>query len=389
MRPRRFLHPLGRRRPAMDSPEPGLLCRLRGRLARLAPWLRHGFSCPGAPGLKRRLLAAGLSCCTVLALYAANSLRDPPPVWGRGNDGGDEAVTVLMWWVPFGRNQPLDGCERRFGIRACNLTTDRGRQLEAQAVVFHHRNLMSSGLQNLPRVRPPEQRWVWMNSESPSHTRGLQDLGGIFNWTMSYKVDSDVFVPYGYLRPSQTPALHLPMPRKTKLVAWAISNWKEEQARVRYYHQLKDHLPIDIYGAHGLKLKDNSVVKTVSEYKFYLAFENSQHPDYITEKLWRNAFTSWAVPIVLGPARSNYELFIPPDSFIHIDDFASPRHLALYLKFLDKNKSRYQRYFAWRKRYDVQVLLFWVEHGCRVCDAVRAAGKQPKTIQNLANWFES
>uniref|UniRef100_A0A670IM61 Fucosyltransferase n=1 Tax=Podarcis muralis TaxID=64176 RepID=A0A670IM61_PODMU len=344
------------------------------------PWSGHP---------SRRLLAAGLSCCTVLALYAASSLRDPPPVWGRGNDGGDEAVTVLMWWVPFGRNQPLDGCERRFGIRDCNLTTDRGRQLEAQAVVFHHRNLMSSGLKNLPRVRPPGQRWVWMNLESPSHTRGLRDLAGIFNWTMSYKVDSDIFVPYGYLQPSQTPAPHLSMPRKTKLVAWVISNWNEEQARVRYYHQLKEHLPIDIYGAHRLKLKDNSVVKTVSEYKFYLAFENSQHPDYITEKLWRNAFTSWAVPVVLGPARSNYELFIPPDSFIHIDDFASPRQLALYLKFLDKNKSRYRRYFAWRKRYDVQQMFFWMEHGCRVCDAVRAAGKPPKTIQNLANWFES
>ncbi|XP_033001639.1 alpha-(1,3)-fucosyltransferase 4 [Lacerta agilis] len=294
-----------------------------------------------------------------------------------------------MWWEPFGRSRPLGDCERRFGIRACNLTTDRGRQLEAQAVVFHHRNLIASGLKHLPRVRPPGQRWVWMNFESPSHTQGLRDLAGIFNWTMSYRVDSDVFLPYGYLRPSQTPAPHLSMPRKTKLVAWVISNWNEEQVRVRYYRQLKDYLPIDVYGAHGLELKDNSVVKTVSEYKFYLAFENSQHLDYITEKLWRNAFTSWAVPVVLGPARSNYELFVPSDSFIHIDDFAGPRQLALYLKFLDRNKSRYRSYFAWRKRYDVQVTSFWEEHSCRVCDAVRTAGKQPKTIQNLASWFES
>ena len=39
----------------------------------------------------------------------------------------------------------------------------------------------------------------------------------------------------------------------------------------------------------------------ISRHKFYLAFENSIHcNDYISEKFWRNALSSGAVPVVYG-----------------------------------------------------------------------------------------
>ncbi|XP_067423401.1 alpha-(1,3)-fucosyltransferase 4 [Emydura macquarii macquarii] len=350
----------------------------------------------GLPGRSRsrslrcwRRLLAGLSC-TVLALYACQQ-ELPLPEAGPGRSRPQPEVTVLLWWEPFGRRRRMADCQRRFNISGCRPIADRSRYREAQAVLFHYRDLLLHGPGQLPAgppPRPPTQRWVWMNFESPSHSPGLRDLAGIFNWTMSYRVDSDIFVPYGYLRASRaSPPVSLP--RKTKLVAWVISNWNEEHARVRYYRQLKKYIPIDVYGAQGLELTEGSVVRTISQYKFYLAFENSQHTDYITEKLWRNAFKSSAVPIVLGPPRSNYELFIPPSSFIHVDDFPSPRKLAIYLKFLNKNKPHYRRYFAWREKYDVHVTSFWDEQYCRVCEVVRTAGDQLKTIQNLASWFES
>ncbi|XP_053827979.1 alpha-(1,3)-fucosyltransferase 4 [Vidua macroura] len=333
---------------------------------------------------RRWALAAGLlgAAAAALALYSA--LPEPARA-----DGG--AVTVLLWWEPFGRPRRLPDCRRRYNISGCRLSADRSQFGEAQAVLFHHRDLARHGAEGLPRgspPRPPRQRWVWMNFESPSHSPGLRGLAGLFNWTMSYRRDSDVFVPYGYLYVPPAPRPFV-LPRKTRLVAWVISNWNEEHARVRYYRQLKEHLPIDVYGARGLALAEGGLVETVSAYKFYLAFENSQHTDYITEKLWRNAFSASAVPVVLGPRRANYERFIPPDSFIHVDDFPSPRLLATYLKFLDKNKPNYRRYFAWRKKYEVHVTSFWDEHFCKVCEAVRTAGNQIKTVQNLASWFES
>ncbi|XP_077200276.1 alpha-(1,3)-fucosyltransferase 4 [Paroedura picta] len=370
----------------------------RRRRRRGARWLRacrcrcawRPSSSPSSAQGQWRLLAAGLTCCAALALYAASSLHDLPGPLGRASGSSSEApLRVLLWWEPFGRGRPLGDCRARYNISACSVTANRSGHGEAHAILFHHRDLAAHGAHQLPAARPPAQRWVWMNFESPSHSPGLRGLRGLFNWTMSYRVDSDVFVPYGYLRPRRAPPAPLALPAKRKLVAWVISNWNEEHARVRYFRQLRRYLPVDVYGARGRRLKDDSVVETVADYKFYLAFENSQHQDYITEKLWRNAFKSRAVPVVLGPPRSNYELFIPADSFIHVDDFASPAQLAIYLKFLDKNKSRYRRYFAWRRRYDVRVTAFWDEHCCRVCEAIRAAGHQRKTVQNLAHWFES
>ncbi|KAM9602080.1 alpha-(1,3)-fucosyltransferase 4 [Morphnus guianensis] len=358
---------------------------------------------PGCPRRWRRrlrgrrwALAAGLlGAAAALALYACLPEPEPAPepaaprAAAGGRAGGE--VNVLLWWEPFGRPRRMADCRRRYNITGCRLSADRSRYGEAQAVLFHHRDLALHGAQGLPRgppPRPPRQLWVWMNFESPSHSPGLRGLAGLFNWTMSYRRDSDVFVPYGHLYAPPAPRPFV-LPRKTRLVAWVVSNWNEEHARVRYYRQLKEHLAVDVYGARGLALAEGGVVETVSAYKFYLAFENSQHTDYITEKLWRNAFAAGAVPVVLGPRRANYERFIPPDSFIHVDDFPSPRLLAAYLKFLDKNKPSYRRYFAWRKKYEVHVTSFWDEHFCKVCEAVRAAGNQIKTVRNLAGWFES
>uniref|UniRef100_A0A8B9FHW3 Fucosyltransferase n=1 Tax=Amazona collaria TaxID=241587 RepID=A0A8B9FHW3_9PSIT len=361
--------------------------------------LPHGAGC-GAAGRWRPLSPAD-GAGRHLGRAAAAGMRplaEDGPVWPGGAvapaAGGAQAggeVNVLLWWEPFGRPRRMADCRRRYNITGCRLSADRSSYGEAQAVLFHHRDLALHGAEGLPRgplPRPPRQLWVWMNFESPSNSPGLRGLAGLFNWTMSYRRDSDVFVPYGYLYTPPAPRPFV-LPRKTRLVAWVISNWNEEHARVRYYRQLKEYLAIDVYGARGLALAEGGIVETVSAYKFYLAFENSQHTDYITEKLWRNAFAASAVPVVLGPRRANYERFIPRDSFIHVDDFPSPRLLATYLKFLDKNKPNYRKYFAWRKKYEVHVTSFWDEHLCKVCKAVRAAGNQIKTVRNLASWFES
>ena len=98
------------------------------------------------------------------------------------------------------------------------------------------------------------------------------------------------------------------------------------------------------------------------DYRFYLSFENSNCRDYITEKFFHNALQSVAlshinsqyfsrrnrvVPIVMGAPKSDVTRVAPPHSFIHIDDFASPRELGAYLKYLSINTTAYKEYFAW------------------------------------------
>uniref|UniRef100_A0A4X2KWR4 Fucosyltransferase n=1 Tax=Vombatus ursinus TaxID=29139 RepID=A0A4X2KWR4_VOMUR len=281
-------------------------------------------------------------------------------------------VTVLMWWEPFvgkGRShRPVPDCQRLF-------------------------NLSGSAPE---LARPPGQRWVWMNFESPTNSPRLESLdGSLFNWTLSYRADSDIFVPYGYLYPRSSPqdqpsGLYPSLARKQGLVAWVVSHWSERQARVRYYHELRQYLKVDVYGqgGPGQPVPDSGLLHTVARYKFYLAFENSQHLDYITEKLWRNAFLAGAVPVVLGPSRANYERFVPRNAFIHVDDFPNVAALASYLRFLDRNRNQYKRYFDWRRRYAVHILSFWDEPWCRTCQALQIAGDQPKKMNNLAAWFQ-
>ncbi|OCT96185.1 hypothetical protein XELAEV_18013859mg [Xenopus laevis] len=338
--------------------------------------------------LRSRLLAASLTC-TVLVVYVCSQdlIAGPinfPLLWGTTTP--PKQVTVLIWYEPFGKRRRLGDCHMLFNVTGCHITTNRSLYQEADAIMFHHRDI--SDFSDLPfRRRQSSQKWIWMNFESPSHSPWLASLGGIFNWTMSYRVDSDIFMPYGFLFSKKRAKIVLP--RKRKLVAWVISNWNEDHERVQYYNELRNYVEIDVYGRYGLDLKEDNIVKTVSEYKFYLAFENSLHTDYITEKLWRNAFKSNAIPIVMGPSRYNYEMFIPRSSFIHVDDFSSPRKLAMYLKHLDKNIHLYRRYFTWKKRYDVHVTSFWDEHYCTACQSVKAAGNQHRTASDIAGWFES
>nr|XP_045002023.1 alpha-(1,3)-fucosyltransferase 4 [Jaculus jaculus] len=399
--------------------------------------------CMGEPGSRRRArrggwglprsasaaAAAGLLCTALTAYACWGQLPLPPPPWA--SRAPPPPVGVLLWWEPFGgrgdHSKPPPDCWLRFNISGCRLLTDRAAYGEAQAVLFHHRDLVRGPPDwpppwgDPPRApealgwrvfhdperaaaaalgtsgpRPPGQRWVWMNFESPSHSPGLRGLASnLFNWTLSYRADSDVFVPYGFLYPrshpgDQPPGPMPPLARKRGLVAWVVSHWDERQARVRYYHQLSRHVSVDVFGraGPGRPVPSSGLLHTVARYKFYLAFENSQHLDYITEKLWRNALLAGAVPVVLGPDRANYERFVPRGAFIHVNDFPSASALAAHLLFLDRNLAVYRRYFHWRRSYAVHITSFWDEPWCRACQAVQTAGDRPKSIRNLASWFE-
>uniref|UniRef100_A0A5K4EP96 Fucosyltransferase n=1 Tax=Schistosoma mansoni TaxID=6183 RepID=A0A5K4EP96_SCHMA len=114
---------------------------------------------------------------------------------------------------------------------------------------------------------------------------------------------------------------------------------------------------VDIYGKCGTKICPRNLVndpllpdcfKLIREnYKFYLSFENSLCRWYITEKLFKNALKNDILPIVMGASIEEYERVAPPYSFIHVDQFESPAKLADYLKYLDKNDTAYNEYFAW------------------------------------------
>uniref|UniRef100_A0A3B1JGX4 Fucosyltransferase n=1 Tax=Astyanax mexicanus TaxID=7994 RepID=A0A3B1JGX4_ASTMX len=284
---------------------------------------------------------------------------------------------VLVWPWPFGYSFDSESCGPTYGITGCHLTDDRSVYGRAHVVMFHHRDI--SGLVMC-------QRWVWMNMESPDFSASVPSMDNLFNLTASFRRDSDIWVPYGQLVGISEEDEPFRIPTKDKLVCWIVSHWKSEFKRVQYFEELRQHMEVNAYGhSFGKHMSDQDFQAVIPSCKFYLSFENSVYKDYITEKLF-NPMIMGSVPVVLGPSRENYEEFIPADSFIHVDDFKTPKELAEHLKLLDQNQEMYEQYFAWRKHFVARRSDFGLEHACRICDHIKR-NKGYRVFKNLNKWY--
>jgi glycoprotein 3-alpha-L-fucosyltransferase len=76
-------------------------------------------------------------------------------------------------------------------------------------------------------------------------------------------------------------------------VAWFVSNCGARNGRLQYARELSKYISVDVYGACGTKKCPRTTANKCfdmldKDYKFYLAFENSNCKDYITEKFFVN-----------------------------------------------------------------------------------------------------
>ena len=63
------------------------------------------------------------------------------------------------------------------------------------AILFHQR---SFDFNDLPKKRKPNQRYIhWIIESAQYLYMDIHKLNGIFNWTMTYRQDSDFYLPYG------------------------------------------------------------------------------------------------------------------------------------------------------------------------------------------------
>lgn len=130
---------------------------------------------------------------------------------------------------------------------------------------------------------------------------------------------------------------------------------------------------------------DFCLQKVQQEYKFYLAFENSNCQDYITEKLFENALNHNLLPIVMGGRPIDYKTMAPRKSYIHVDQFRSPKQLAEYLHELDKDDALYNSYFEWKGTGEFINTFFW----CRLCAMLHDEEnfKIPRWYSNINAWW--
>ncbi|KAL1231082.1 Glycoprotein 3-alpha-L-fucosyltransferase [Trichinella spiralis] len=220
------------------------------------------------------------------------------------------------WDLP--NQKAMDNLFTNCPVNNCKAVPDYSAVNEADAVLFRRM---------VPQLTSSHhhQIWIFYSLESPPHSINLESLNGLVNWTATYRLDSDIVAPYGKFEKAEVSILPVDTSRKTKMVAWFVSNCYTNSKRELYVKQLKEYINCE-------NMLDN-------DYRFYLSFENSLCKDYITEKYFHNAMEHYIIPVVMGASKAEYEKVSPPHSFIHVDDFRSPKELAIYLKKVAQNNT--------------------------------------------------
>ncbi|XP_025833210.1 alpha-(1,3)-fucosyltransferase C-like isoform X2 [Agrilus planipennis] len=217
----------------------------------------------------------------------------------------------------------------------------------------------------------------------------LNYANGFYNWTMTYRLDSDIPNPYGFYVKSKR-KVDVPskedLKKRKKLVAWFVSSCDVSSKRGKLVSKIMKYTKVDIYGKCGdlsCQKNDNECYQLLeNNYKFYLSFENSYCKDYVTEKLF-NIYNISVIPVVYG--RADYKKIAPPHSYINVEDFPSVEELVKYLKYLDENDDKYLEYFQWKSDYYVVSSFKYF-----ICDLCKKLNTDftPKTYKNIEKWWK-
>lgn len=116
-------------------------------------------------------------------------------------------LIILAWTDRWGAPYPLDGllgCKNSRIANKCTMVRDQKLLNSSSAVIFHVRDITYT---NMPQFKPKHTKFLFFSHESPEMTfitlKGLPI--GYFDWTFTYRLDSDVYCPYGYVEPNASP----------------------------------------------------------------------------------------------------------------------------------------------------------------------------------------
>lgn len=233
--------------------------------------------------------------------------------------------------------------------------------------------------------------------------KSLRAFGGdawnsVFNWTWSYRRDSDIWEPRGVLTYDdqndnivKTTSYFREVAKsksRSKPVAWFVSTCHVNSQRELYVQELQKHIRVDVYGTCGNMTcqKSFACLEMLSrKYYFYLSFESALCEDFITEKFFHMFFKGiHIVPVVMGGA--DYKSFFPDGTYIHTDWFESPSDLAAYLNRLIEDKDEYAEYLL-RKSY-----FMYEESGsdaalCQLCQRLHHLEESRKVYDDIKSWY--
>ncbi|CAH0687709.1 unnamed protein product [Spodoptera exigua] len=299
-------------------------------------------------------------------------------------------------------------------VKNCIFTHDKnlynGDYSQFDAILFYERSL-TLPVEYLPINRTSSQLYVFATIESSYNYPACElYFDNFFNWTMTYRLNSDIGWPYFVVRNLTghilAPSVNVKWPNhkdipispnvikklanKTRAAGWLVSHCRAESMRDEYLTRLQEHLyhfslQIDVFGAcSNIRCRYSSCEEMFTrDYYFYMAFENSFDEDYVTEKVL-HGYDNYAVPIVYGGA--NYTRFLPPGSYINAREY-HPYNLAYLIHQAIKHPSIYHEYFRWRHFYTIDAGPPGTHPLCKLCAALNTNTIGRKTYDKFRLWW--
>lgn len=266
------------------------------------------------------------------------------------SDYKDDMKYILLWTsartVPFvfiGEGQK-GFVDRKCPFTNCFVTGNKKYLKDItkyDVIAFAGPEVIRMPMDQLPIKRSPHQKYAFASIESPDYYPVCSNrFDEYFNWTWTFKLDSDVRWGYMVIRDQNNNVvgpnkeMHWikqedmdpvsdefkeRLKSKTKAAAWYVSNCHSKSKRELFVKELqkeltKFDLTVDVYGKCGplqcSRSKEAECFDLIKEkYYFYLSFENSYSEDYVTEKLL-NAVWNDAVPVVYGAGNYSRYYFL-------------------------------------------------------------------------------
>ncbi|XP_045178836.2 alpha-(1,3)-fucosyltransferase fut-5-like [Mercenaria mercenaria] len=300
--------------------------------------------------------------------------------------------------------------------------------IDADAVLIQGNNVPNK----LPKHRDKNQVFIFVTVESPIYLRFTNPyekrVHNYFNWTMTYRIDSDIPYVYGSVIPNKVDKNYVIQSieinnnfrnigmnasldekvisnytgdvnknysdifrQKTETALWFVSHCRTPSKREVYASELAKYTNVTKVGKCNMNRSSSCPKRSdcdtdwAKKYKFYLAFENSLCIDYITEKafLW---FTRDIVIVVRGAI--HYENYLPKGTFIDTNAFNSAKELAQHLNKVGANEEEYTNILKLKDHYSV---IKEREHAqisyCNLCYKLNNLNQYRKSIANVNDWW--
>ncbi|KAL4713407.1 hypothetical protein ACJJTC_010392 [Scirpophaga incertulas] len=299
----------------------------------------------------------------------------------------NELKYILIWTTPEFNENPLGEGQEPFVKQNCiysncYLSTDKHLlkryQRDFDVVIMDIGVLRLSRWKSiLPKKRTPFQKFIFhsMKSSDESPICNIK-ADGFFNWTWTYRIDSDILTPFievndlegNIIAPrrnvkwaANTKQLSVgdlkKLYKKKKAVAWIPDSCKIKTDRTHFVKSLQKalrdrSLDLDIFGCYMgtiYNCPEGGCMQAIeNDYYFYLVHEESLSEDYVTTEVLK-AYHHNTVPIVRSGA--DLKFFLPAGSYIDASADHNKGICDLCAKINDKIKfntpTSYDQFRKW------------------------------------------